>query len=88
MTMEIEDQLVGHRLAIHQAAIAMYRSRGQNLDLYQAFLRTRQAVFGDCTAAEFLLGRAANPALQALAPDELQALFLELAEEDLHRATS
>lgn len=86
--MQLEDQLVGQSLAMHLAAIGMYRSRGQSLELYQAFLRTRQAVFGDCTAAEFLLGLAANPALQALAPDELQALFLELAEEDLHRATS
>jgi len=88
MTMEIEDQLVGYRLAMHHAAIAMYRSRGQSLVLYEEFLRTRQAVFGDRTAAELLLGKAANPALQALEPDELQSLFLELAEEDLHRATS
>lgn len=86
--MELESQLVGPSLAMHQAAIAMYRSRGKSLEFYQAFLRTRQAVFGDCTAAEFLLGRAANRALQALAPDELLALFLELAEEDIHRATS
>lgn len=86
--MELEDQFEGRYLAMHQAAIAMYRSRGQSLVLYQVFLRTRQDVFGDCTAAEFLHGQAANPALQDLAPDELQALFLELAEEDLHRATS
>ncbi len=85
--MEIEDQLVGHRLAIHQAAIDMYRSRGQSLALYQAFLRTRQAAFGNSTGTEFLLGQAANPALRALSPEDLAALFLELAEEDLHRAT-
>jgi len=75
-------------LAMHLAAIEMYRSRGPSLVLYEDFLRTRQAVFGDCTAAEFLLGKAANPALQTLEPGELQALFLELAEEDIHRATS
>ncbi len=75
-------------LAMHQAAIEMYRSRGQSLVFYEDFLRTRQAVFGDCTAAELLLGKAANPALRTLAPDELQALYLELAEEDLHRATT
>lgn len=88
MTMVIEDQLVGHRLAMHHSAIAMYRSRGVPLQLYQDFLCTRQDAFGDSTGAEFLLGRAANSALQDLPSAELTALFLELAEEDLHRATS
>lgn len=66
----------------------MYRSRGQALALYHDFLRTRQDAFGGSTGAEFLLGRAANPALRNLGPEELAVLFLELAEEDLHRATS
>ncbi len=74
--------------AMHRAAIAMYQSRGANLVLYEDFLRTRQEVFGGSTGAEFLLGRAANPALQDLDLEELAALFLELAEEDLHRAMS
>lgn len=73
---------------MHRAAISMYQLRGANLVLYQDFLRTRQEVFDGSTGAEFLLGRAANPALRDLDPKELAELFLELAEEDLHRAMS
>lgn len=82
------DQIPPRYQAIHRAAISMYQSRGADLRLYEDFLRTRQEVLGGSTGAEFLLGRAANPALRDIGPEELASLFLELAEEDLHRATS
>ncbi len=74
--------------ALHQDAIAMYRSQGQDTTLYWDFLRTRHEVFGGSTGVDFLLNRVANPALQDLEPDDLAGLFLETAEEDLHRAVS
>jgi len=88
LTAGFPDQIPPMYQAMHRAAISMYQSRGVDLVLYQDFLRTRQEVFGGSTGAEFLLGRAANPALRDLDLEELAALFLELAEEDLHRATS
>lgn len=88
LTAGFPDQIPPMYQAMHRAAISMYQSRGVNLVLYQDFLRTRQEVFGGSTGTEFLLGRAANPALRNLDQEELAALFLELAEEDLHRAMS
>lgn len=88
LTAGFPEQIPPRYQAIHRAAISMYQSRGADLRLYEDFLRTRQEVFGGSTGTEFLLGRAANPALHTLEPQELAALFLELAEEDLHRATS
>ncbi len=73
---------------LHQTAIAMYASRGRDMTLYWDFLRTRHEAFGGSTGVDFLLNRVANPALQDLEPDDLAGLFLEVAEEDLHRAVS
>lgn len=76
------------RRILHQNAIAMYRSQGQDLTLYWDFLRTRQEAFGGHTGVDFLLDLVSNSSLYGIGGDDLARLFLELAEEDLHRATS
>lgn len=76
------------RRGLHQEAIAMYRSHGLDMTLYWDFLRTRQEAFGGDTALDFLLDLIANPSPHGVGTQEADRLFLELAEEDLHRATS
>lgn len=74
--------------ALHQKAIALYRSRGLDMTIYWDFLRTRHAAFGGATGVEVLLDLTNNSALHELPPHTLVKVFLEAAEEDMHRATS
>jgi protein-tyrosine phosphatase len=76
------------RRGLHQEAIAMYRSHGLDMTLYWDFLRTRQEAFGGDTALDFLLDLIPNPSPHGVGTQEAERLFLELAQEDLHRATS
>lgn len=76
------------RRGLHQEAIAMYRSHGLDMTLYWDFLRTRQGAFGGDSGIDFLLDLIANPSLHGVGTQEAERLFLELAGEDLHRATS
>lgn len=66
----------------------MYRSHGLDMTLYWDFLRTRQEAFGGDSGIDFLLDLIANPSLHGVGTQEAERLFLELAGEDLHRATS
>jgi len=74
--------------ALHQNAIAMYRARGLDMTIYWDFLRTRHAAFGGATGVEVLLGCTERSALQELSAADLEEVFLEAAEEDMHRAVS
>ncbi|NCT98305.1 MAG: hypothetical protein GXD23_13125 [Comamonadaceae bacterium] len=74
--------------ALHRKAIALYRSRGLDMTIYWDFLRTRHAAFGGATGVEVLLDLTDNSALRELPPHTLAEVFLETAEEDMHRATS
>lgn len=74
--------------ALHQKAIAMYRARGLDMTIYWDFLRTRHAAFGGATGVEFLLDCTESAALQDLSVADFEAVFLEAAEEDMHRAIS
>ncbi len=73
---------------LHRKAIALYRSRGLDMTIYWDFLRTRHASFGGATGVEVLLDLTDNSALRELPLDTLAEVFLEAAEEDMHRATS
>jgi len=66
----------------------MYRSHGLDMTLYWDFLRIRQEAFGGDTGIDFLLDLIANPSLHGVGTQEAERLFLELAQEDLRRATS
>lgn len=74
--------------ALHQKAIALYQSRGLDMTIYWDFLRTRHTVFGGATGVEVLLGCIERSALQELSVADLEEVFLEAAEEDMHRAVS
>ncbi|WP_137922587.1 hypothetical protein [Hydrogenophaga sp. 2FB] len=73
---------------LHQLAIAMYRSHGQDMTFYWHFLRTRHQDLGGSTGVEFLLNRISDPSLLDLEQSERQAIFLALAEEDMLRASA
>lgn len=74
--------------ALHKKAIATYRARGLDMTIYWDFLRTRHTVFGGATGVEVLLGCTERSALQELSAADLEEVFLEAAEEDMHRAVS
>lgn len=73
---------------LHQLAIAMYRSHGQDMTFYWHFLRTRHQDLGGSTGVEFLLNRISDPSLLDLEQSERHAMFLALAEEDMLRASA
>lgn len=74
--------------ALHQKAIAIYRARGLDMTIYWDFLRTRHAAFGGAAGVEVLLYCIERAALQELPVADLEEVFLEAAEEDMHRAVS
>lgn len=66
----------------------MYRVRGLDVKIYWDFLRTRHTNVGGATGVIVLLDRTESSVLQELPAADLEELFLEAAEEDMHQAVS